>query len=177
MKLLKNKFLLCLIALVATANVASADCSLGSKIKEGYYIISSTVNKNFCIDVKKGIAADKQNIQLYHSNGTKAQKWYFESAGDDAYYIRSAIDRNYVLAMKNNAGVEGNNVELARFTGSKAQRWYLQKIGKGMFYIRSYVEYMMILDFSGRPADNVNIKLGDFFNEDVDDSTIWSIHK
>lgn len=177
MKLFKNKLLLSLIALIATANVAVAECELGTKIKDGYYVISSIVNQNYCIDVNKGIAAVNQNIQLYRYNGTKAQKWYFESAGDGSYYIRSALDNNLVLAMKNNSGSAGNNIQLARYNGSKAQRWYLQKIEKGQFRIRSNVEYMSLLDYSGRPADNANIKLGDILTENPDESDIWIIHK
>ena len=177
MNLIKNKFLLCLIALVATANVASADCALGSKIKEGYYVISSSVNPNFCVDVQKGVAAANTNIQLYHANGTKAQKWYFESAGDDSYYIRTALDSDLVLAMKNNDPVVGGNIQLARFNGSKAQRWYLQKVGKNEYHIRSYIEYMMVLYFSGSPADKVNVKLADFFDSGDDDAITWKIHK
>lgn len=177
MSLIKNKFLLCFIALIATVNVASADCGLGVEIKEGYYIISSIVNQKFCLDVQKGVAAEKTNIQLYHANGTKAQKWYFQSAGDGSYYIRSALDRNLVLAIKNNAAVEGGNIQLARFNGSKAQRWYLQKVDKGEYHIRSYIEYMMVLNFNGRPADKVNVKLSDFFDYGDKDSIIWNIHK
>ncbi len=172
-----KKILLCIITLVATVNVASADCSLGANIKEGYYVISSTVNKNFCVDVKMGVAAEKTNIQIHHANGTKAQKWYFESAGDDSYYIRSALDNNLVLAIKNDAAVEGGNIQLARFNGSEAQRWYLQKIDKGEYHIRSYIDYMLVLDFNGRPADRVNIKLADFFKDCDKESIVWSIHK
>ena len=177
MKLLKNKFLLCLIALVASANVAMAECDLGVTIKEGYYVISSIANSKYCIDVQKGVAAVNQNIQLYHSNGTNAQKWYFEAAGDGSYYIRTALDRNLVLAVKNNSGSAGANIQLARFNGSKAQRWYLQKIGKGQYRIRNNVNYLMLLDFGGRAADNANVKLGDILTENSDQSDIWNIHK
>lgn len=177
MDLIKNKFLLCLIALVATVNVASASCELGSEIKEGYYIISSIVNQKFCVDVKMGTATANTNIQIHHANGTKAQKWYFESAGEGSYYIRSALDTNLVLAIKNDKPVEGGNIQLARFNGSKAQRWYLQKIDKGEYRIRSYIDYMMVLHFSGRPADRVNIKLADFFQNGDDDAIVWKIHK
>ncbi|MBR5118728.1 MAG: RICIN domain-containing protein [Muribaculaceae bacterium] len=163
--------------MVTYANVASADCGLGVRIKEGYYVISSTVNQNFCVDVKMGVAAEKTNIQIHHANGTKAQKWYFEYAGDDSYYIRSALDRNLVLAIKNDAAIEGGNIQLARFNGSEAQRWYLQKIAKDEYHIRSYIDYMLVLDFSGRPADRVNIKLSDFFKNGDKDSIIWKIHK
>lgn len=172
-----NKFLLCLITLLASANIASANCETGSRIKEGYYIISTTVNQNFCVDVKMGVAAEKTNIQIHHANGTKAQKWYFENAGNDSYYIRSALDRNLVLAIKNDAAVEGGNIQLARFNGSEAQRWYLQKVDNGYFRIRSSADYMMVLDFNGRPADRVNIKLADFFKDCDKGSIVWNIHK
>lgn len=39
-----NKFLLCLITLLASANIASANCETGARIKEGYYIIRTTTS-------------------------------------------------------------------------------------------------------------------------------------
>ncbi len=85
------------------------------------------MNTDYVLDVKKGIVQNGSNIQLYHYNGTKAQRWFLEPAGNGYFYIQSALNPEYVIDLENGSIVNGQNIILYRNKGGKNQRWKINK--------------------------------------------------
>ena len=116
---------------ICTTNKAFA------QLGKGYYYVHVALDTNYCLDLQKAIVQDGRNIQLYRSNGTKAQHWYFQPNSDGTYFIRSAMNTDYVLDVQKGIVQDGTNIQLYHYNGTKAQRWYLKPAGKDYFYIQS----------------------------------------
>ena len=93
-----------------------------------------TVEKNACgcvfrncgsglvLDVEWGYAFSGNNVWQYESNGTAAQTWILEYAGDGYYYIRSSLGDLY-LEVADSSTANCSNVRVSSFTGSGNQKW------------------------------------------------------
>ena len=101
---------------------------------DGSYYICSAINHDYVLDVKKGVAADGTNVQLYKRNNTLAQRWFFEkchtspdSKKDDhiAYIIHSALDTSLVLTVDNKYANSGSNILIKTNYGKLTQMWRL----------------------------------------------------
>lgn len=57
----------------------------------GYYTIG-VKGTDVVFDVADGKKADATNVRLWTKNGSDAQLWVIEEAGDDFYFIRSKLD-------------------------------------------------------------------------------------
>ena len=131
--------LICLMAILGT-NKASA------QLAKGYYYVHVALDTHYCLDLHKAIVQDGRNIQLYRSNGTQAQHWYFQPNSDGTYFIRSAMNTDYVLDVKKGIVQNGSNIQLYHFNGTKAQRWFLEPAGNGYFYIQSALNPEYVID-------------------------------
>ena len=129
----KIAIFVCMICLMAIWGTNKAFAQLG----KGYYYVHVALDTNYCLDLQKAIVQDGRNIQLYRSNGTKAQHWYFQPNSDGTYFIRSAMNTDYVLDVQKGIVQDGTNIQLYHYNGTKAQRWYLKPAGKDYFYIQS----------------------------------------
>ena len=72
------------------------------------YRIVSALNDSFVLDITAALAVNGSNIQIYESNGSKAQQFTFSSLhNDDSLWISS---NNYltVSQMENNAELVWN---------------------------------------------------------------------
>ena len=107
--------MICLMAILGT-NKASA------QLAKGYYYVHVALDTHYCLDLQKAIVQDGRNIQLYRSNGTKAQKWYFQPNSDGTYFIRSAMNTDYVIDVQKGIVEDGRNIQLYHYNGTKAQR-------------------------------------------------------
>jgi hypothetical protein len=150
-----NKFFLLLICFIAFFNVNTS-----AQIPKGYYFIHCVSDNNYCIDLQKGVVQDGQNIQLYQSNGTDAQKWYFEPNNDGTYFIRSAKNQDYVLDAQKGIAADGTNLQLYHFNGTKAQKWHIEEGLSGYFFFRSAIDRNYVIDLSnGITQNGSNIQL------------------
>lgn len=95
---------------------------------DGSYYICSAINHDYVLDVKKGVAADGTNVQLYKRNNTLAQRWFFEkchtspnSKKDDhiAYIIHSSLDTSLVLTKDDGS----RNIVIRTNYGKITQMW------------------------------------------------------
>lgn len=95
---------------------------------DGSYYICSAINHDYVLDVKKGVAADGTNVQLYKRNNTLAQRWFFEKCHtspnnikDDhiAYIIHSSLDTSLVLTKDDGS----RNIVIRTNYGKITQMW------------------------------------------------------
>lgn len=91
--------------------------------KNGYYYKFERCGTDKVLDVAGGKVANGTNIQLYKSNGTKAQQWYLTPAGNNRYYIRSRLNLNYVLDVKNGRAQNGTNIQLYKINYTSSQKF------------------------------------------------------
>lgn len=82
----------------------------------------------YMMDLNGSNATNGNNIHLWTSNSTNAQKWFLTRNSNGSYTIRSAVNRNFVI--DNNACnlANGNNIQIWESNGTKAQQWYFVKI-------------------------------------------------
>ncbi len=123
-----------------------------STIADGTYIISSAVNSNYVLDVYDGSTSSGANVQLYSSNGTKAQE--FKVTHDSQGYITlTNIKSGKVLDVYDGKANNGQNVWQYVSNNTWAQKWIAIKSDNG-YQIVSALNSNFVLDLSGGVAQN-----------------------
>lgn len=92
-------------------------------VPDSLYYVLTPLHSGLALDVAGAGRASPTNVWQYPINGTQAQKWCFEDAGNGYVYIRSGIG-NYLDV--NGAGTaNGTNIQTYEFNGSAAQKFKL----------------------------------------------------
>ena len=94
-----------------------------TRVSGSYYKIMD-VNSKKVLDVVGGIKKSGVNVQLYAYNGTKAQLWCFENAGNGYYYIKNKL--GYYLDVSGARTTNGTNVQVYSRNKSNAQKFKLK---------------------------------------------------
>ena len=126
-------------------------------IQEGTYEIGSAINSNYVLDMASSSLANGGNVQLYQSNGTKAQAW--KIVKDEKGYLT-------IINVNSNKAIEvaGNvanlvNVHQNQLNGSYAQKWIAIKNDKGFMLVSALdPNYALDLYFS-RASNGSNIEI------------------
>lgn len=113
--------------------------------KGGYEIISAIGDKT--LDVSGAKTDDGTNIQIYESNGSQAQRFYFEKIGDidnseyideeledGTYVICSSINENKVLDVDGGSTNPNANIQLYTSNNTVTQEFVVQKDKNTGFY-------------------------------------------
>lgn len=95
-------------------------------ITDGTYTLKCAYNKNWSVDITNGSKASGTNAQLYSSNSSQAQKFYFKPDGK-GYYTITVIGSAKVLSAVNASPIAANNVVQSTYTGADIQKWALHK--------------------------------------------------
>jgi len=74
---------------------------------------------NKCLDDRSSIAKDWNTVQLYHCNGTNAQKWTLSSDGS----IHSGVNSGFCLDVMHGVKVAGTRVQLYHCNQTNAQKF------------------------------------------------------
>ena len=148
--MIKKNFLFvlfCLFSLVVNAQV----------IADGVYVIKSSVNPNYVIDLSGSNVFNGNNIQLWERNNTNAQKWIVENV-NGAVIIKSSINKSFVIDLNRSNAASGTNIQLWESNGTKAQRWYVMQKGN-YFEFHSAVNSSYVIDLnSSNIASGENIQ-------------------
>lgn len=105
------------------------------------YSIISKINNNFYIDVPGANASNSQTLGLYESNGSDAQRFYFNQLigtskqyiKDGTYEIVTVIDPNLAFDMTDGSEKDGTRVQLWQQDDFLQQRYEL-KYGTDGYY-------------------------------------------
>lgn len=101
-----------------------------------YFFIHPRYNKYVSVDVNGGQFKNGQNIQLWESNGSKAQKFQFYHLGGGRFRIYTA-DSRYVFTAQNRQSHNGSNIHIWKNENGIYQEWYiLNKYSK-----KAYIPY------------------------------------
>ena len=114
------------------------------KSGSGYKLVNAA-NPDFVLDVEGGICANGQKVQLYASNGSAAQVFYFldvcgikpdsSSIESGIYTIATKGNGNFVLDISGGSWDNNANVQIYENNGCMAQKFYIQKLADGFYQI------------------------------------------
>lgn len=104
-------------------------------LEEGIYTIHSAINDNYVLDVNGAGVYDGNNIQLYKSNRSNAQKFKVEKINDDYYKISSLLNYNYVIT----SGQYNNlsKIKIYKYSNINQQEWIIKNLGNNYYSIFS----------------------------------------
>lgn len=130
-----------------------------SAVKEGEYIILSSLSSGMVLDVADGSSADGANVQLYTYNGSSAQKWVVSLDEDGiATIVNSGSGK--ALDVQYGSVVPGSNIWQYTPNGSPAQKWRLVQNDDGTIRIVSALANDSVLDVAyGGTSNGSNIQL------------------
>lgn len=101
--------------------------NIGSKsIDDGYYFIASAINRNKNFDVSGGNMTPKNNVQIYDTNSTLAQKWHIKYINNGYYEILSNKDENYALSVDSLENKNMISVNINVKDDSDYQKWVIK---------------------------------------------------
>ncbi len=126
-----------MLALGTGTSLSNLGWRLASTVLDfsGEYEFAPASNTGTRLDVTGASTADGTNVEVYDSNGTKAQRWAISSDGDGWFAI---LSRNSGKALDIDGASTANGANVWQYTGNNtnAQRW-LFKIGNYGIVIKS----------------------------------------
>lgn len=122
---------------------------------DGFYTISSKLDKKKVIDVSAASTKNSANIQLYGNNNSPAQCFVIENMKNGFYRIKN-VNSNRVLDVSGGSKKSGTNVQQYTWNGTDAQLWKLVSTGDNdnSYYFVSKLSNSLVLDISGASSAN-----------------------
>lgn len=136
-------------------------------ITNGTYMIKSSKNSKYTLDVSNGSTSNGANIQLYQSNNSPAQ--VFKVTNDAQGYVTFInLKSGKAIDVTDGKVKTSQNVWQYNSNGSRAQKWIVQKSGLG-YIVRSALDPNYVLDLSnGNVRSGGNIQIYDYNNSTAD---------
>ena len=100
------------------------------KQSDGYYKLTNLYpqHNGKVLDVASGVVTNDQNIQIYASNNTPAQRWAFFSNGDGSYRLMpKAGNQAMCISVSSGSMSSTANVNLYDYVAAPEQGWFLEK--------------------------------------------------
>lgn len=143
-------------------------------IADGKYEIATKLNTSFVLDMTSSSLSNGRNVQLYASNGTKAQGW-----------IVSHDSKGYVTITNENSGkvmeVAGNkvgnlvNVQQNQANSNMGQKWIAMKKADGFIELVSALNTNYCLDlYSSKTVSGNNVEI---YEKNGSNAQLWKFQK
>lgn len=130
-----------------------------SDLPDGEYVVSSSMNYSFVLDVSGGSKENSANIQLYTSNMSNAQRWTV-SHDEKGYVTFTNVGSNKVIDVAGGNASSGTNIAQYVSNGTYAQKWIVAKRSDGSYLIESALRPGFYLGSRGGKASNgANVEL------------------
>ncbi|KFI93907.1 1,4-beta-N-acetylmuramidase [Bifidobacterium saguini DSM 23967] len=128
-------------------------------VADGVYQIALHSSPSKVLDVFAGSKSDGANVQLYSSNGTKAQQW--KVLHDPTGYVTiTNIGSGKVLDVAAGSTANGANVQQYASNGSWAQKWIFVKNSNGSLTLHSALNESLVIDVAaGSTANGANVQV------------------
>lgn len=142
-------------------------------IADGVYVISSSMNSKYVLDVKGGSTSNCGNVQLYLNNESTAQA--FKVSHDaQGYATFTNVNSGKVLDVSGGIARNGRNVQQYTSNGTRSQKWVIKKSGN-RYTIVSALDSNFVLDLSsGRVNNSQNIQL---YTSNDSNAQKWNLTK
>ena len=143
---------------VATDTAKMAKAQRGV-LDDGDYVIHSSINPNYVIDVQGGSLTSATNIWLYKTNGTDAQKWRI-THDEDGFVVLTSIRSGKTIDVTGANIGSGTNIWQYEPNNTKAQKWIATANRDGSITLISSLAADRAIDVSGASMRNCsNIQL------------------
>ena len=158
----------------APANYDAIAAQNKDAIADGKYEIATKLNESFVLDMTSSSLCNGGNVQLYSSNGTKAQGW-----------IVSHDSKGYVTITNENSGkvmeVAGNkvgnlvNVQQNQANNNMGQKWIAMKKADGFIELVSALNTNYCLDlYSSKTVSGNNVEI---YERNNSNAQLWKFQK
>lgn len=132
----------------------------GQTIKDGDYVLRSSVSTTQVVDAEGGSRASGTNVQTYESNMTGAQRWHFAYDKSSRCYKVSIVGSSSALTADALEPASGTNVCLRPQMGIATQLWSVTKQSDGLVRLSPASARGLCLDVSGATDGNcTNVQL------------------
>lgn len=145
-----------MLALGTGSSLSNLGWKLTSTVLDfsGEYELAPVSNTSTRLDVTGASTSDGANVEVYASNGTKAQRWAISSDGDGWFAILSR-NSGKALDIDGASTLDGANVWQYTGNNTNAQRW-LFKIGNYGIVIKSALGTVLGTTASTASGSNVS---------------------
>ena len=103
-----------------------------------YGVVLKNVATGRVLDVSGGSSKVGANVQVYSSNGSKAQAWTLQAkelVSEGFYQIASSINSSFVLDVSQGSSANGANVQIYANNSTSSQKWMVKSAGNGWYSI------------------------------------------
>lgn len=129
-------------------------------LNDGTYIIRSSINPIFALDVYGALNTNGANVQLYEYTIDKQKKFKVTYLGDGCYSL-VAMHSNKSLTIKDASFEKGANVYQWEQDGSDSQKWIIKDAGNGYYNIISKLSGFYIDVHNGIANNYTNLQMCD----------------
>lgn len=142
-------------------------------IADGVYVISSSMNSKYVLDIEGGSTSNYGNVQLYLNNESTAQA--FKVSHDAQGYVTfTNVNSGKVLDVSGGIASNGRNVQQYTSNGTRSQKWVIKKSGNG-YTIVSALDSNFVLDLSsGKVNNGQNIQI---YSSNGSNAQKWNLTK
>lgn len=122
-------------------------------LKEGYYVIKSSLDTNYVLEIEGALTSAGANCQIYQRNSSTGQIFYIKKISD-GYYTITVKCSNINLDVLENGMTSGTNICQSTSHGGENQQRKIYKntsLGTYQFQARSNSLYMEV---SGNVVSN-----------------------
>lgn len=120
------------------AHVSNLDFApVDAGISEGVYTIKTSLDTSKLIDIAGGKNADKTGAQIYHANGTLAQKFHISRNSRGYYSIRAYHSGSALAVLNGNVFATTKVVQIAYNADDPSQEWSISQNGDGSYTIKA----------------------------------------
>ena len=123
-----------------------------SDLADGTYVVSSALKDGLVLDVSGGSAKNGANVQVWSSNGTKAQRWAVSHDSRGYVTLRNA-NSGRMLDVSGGSAKAGANVQQYASNSYRSQKWVAVRDGSS-YRLVSALSGSLVLDVSGGSAKN-----------------------
>ena len=116
-----------------TSNAQKFMLAIASSVKtDAPFIIQSALNKKLVMDIYGGSTDNRARLQVYDSNNTEAQKFYFKQVGNGLYEIVN-VQSGKPFEAQSGTTSNGGAVSQYDSNGTIAQHWSVVDHGNGVY--------------------------------------------
>lgn len=130
-------------------------------IAESGSVIFENLGMGKVLDVKEASLASGASVQVFDSNGTDAQRFYFTSTSvlsADTYVIQACTNTSMVLDVESGSNDDYANVRMWEFNDSGAQKWEISSNGDGTYTILNAKSGKALDVQNGSSASGANVQ-------------------
>ena len=129
-------------------------------IANGTYVIRSSIDEKFVLDVLGASQENGANVQLYEYTADDQKRFKVTYLGD-GYYSIIALHSSKSLAVEGASQEKGANVYQWEYSGSDAQKWVIKEAGNGYYSIISKCNGLYIDVLNASASNYTNIQMCD----------------